>query len=35
MNWYTEADVHTSDEADYRNNEWDRAFSTECIYRLM
>ena len=23
MNWYTEADVHTSDEADYRNNEWD------------
>ena len=25
MNWYTEATVHTSDEADYRNNEWDRA----------
>ena len=25
MNWYTEANVHTSDEADYRNNEWDRA----------
>tara|TARA_B100000989_G_C19450150_1_gene431375 strand:- start:12 stop:641 length:630 start_codon:yes stop_codon:yes gene_type:complete len=25
MNWYTEPNVHTSDEADYRNNEWDRA----------